>query len=217
MRLAEKTIELTYCAQLNEALGQRTIWFGLTQRQEALAGYDAYAQLGGRLIALQFKASDHLLRSGARRFHTAHHQLSALREVGRKRPNSVFYVFPSLGSTVELSRNPDLVGQSQLLDAGQIPSGIGPPTNRHGSLRKSKRHYIDVMPGSATIHSDPVKVRLVGPQQMLEGPSRVVTGHTYVDRIERRLNTDGEQDWFADLMRAASGSCVGAIVLPRAV
>src|SRR5215218_1498773 len=99
MRLSEKTIELNYCAQLNESLGRRILWFGLTQRQEARAGYDAYAQVGGQLIALQFKASTYVLRSGARRFHAPHHQLDALRRLGLKRQNSVFYVFPGLGST----------------------------------------------------------------------------------------------------------------------
>jgi len=67
MRLAEQTIELNFCAQAQELLGQRTFWFGLTQRQEARAGFDVASRIGGRLLILQFKASNEVLRSGARK------------------------------------------------------------------------------------------------------------------------------------------------------
>jgi hypothetical protein len=214
MRLAEKTIELNYCAQLNERLGRRVIWFGLTQRQEARAGYDAYAQLGGQLVALQFKASNHVLLSGARRFHAPHHQLAALRDLGRRRPNSVFYVFPGVGTTLELAKDPDVVGQSQVLDAGRIPLRVGPPMQRSGRPRRRGAHYIDVTVGIATIHSDPVEVRLYGPGQLLEAPARQAIELAELDRTESIMNADGEQDWFDKLLSVASGSSIGAVILP---
>lgn len=88
MRLAEKTLELTLCHQIGATLfqwppwpprgGPQPIWFGLTQRQEAEAGFDAAARLhGGRLLLLQFKAG-RKLKNGSVRFTAPHKQLSAL-------------------------------------------------------------------------------------------------------------------------------------------
>lgn len=59
MRLSEKTLELNICAQATKYVGAQTnlLWFGLTQKQEACAGFDACTRLGGRLLVFQFKAS----------------------------------------------------------------------------------------------------------------------------------------------------------------
>jgi hypothetical protein len=214
MRLAEKTIELNFCAQLGAALHQQILWFGLTQKQEARAGYDAYARLGGRLLALQFKASNHLLLSGERRFHAQHHQLLALRTLGQRRSRSVFYVFPSLGNTRELSRNTDLVTQCQLLDAGTIPNAIGAPTRRNGGVRKSGRHYVDVISRSATIHSEPVTVMLEGVSVLLDAPTAISREEGSQDRIESKLGIRTERSWFEHLVRAATGAAVGVVILP---
>ena len=54
MRISEKTIELNFCAQATFLCGLGLKWFGLTQRQEAKAGFDACGKLGGRLLILQF-------------------------------------------------------------------------------------------------------------------------------------------------------------------
>src|SRR5437868_9780797 len=89
MRLSEKTIELNYCAQATEifsSLGRSVIWFGLTQKQEAQAGFDAATRIGGRLLLLQFKASSHNvmipgpLGGLARRFRAKHDQMVRLRQ-----------------------------------------------------------------------------------------------------------------------------------------
>jgi hypothetical protein len=84
MRLSEKTLEINLCAQLSQVLGG-VIWFGLTQRQEAQAGFDVCTRLGGRLLILQFKASSYDV-PGGRRFVLKHDQLLALQV--RCRPRS---------------------------------------------------------------------------------------------------------------------------------
>src|ERR1700686_3423585 len=79
MKLAEKTLELTLCHQLGATLFPwpawpaphgvpQPIWFGLTQKQEAAAGFDAVTRLhGDRLLLLQFKAG-RKLKNGSVRF-----------------------------------------------------------------------------------------------------------------------------------------------------
>lgn len=81
MKLSEKTLELNICAQASRLLGakKKILWFGLTQKQEAKAGFDACTKLGGRLLIFQFKASNRLLRSNERVFLVPHDQLEALR------------------------------------------------------------------------------------------------------------------------------------------
>jgi hypothetical protein len=64
MRLAEKTLELTLCHQIGATLfpwppwpprgGPQRIWFGLTQKQEAEAGFDAATRLHGGRLLLRF-------------------------------------------------------------------------------------------------------------------------------------------------------------------
>jgi hypothetical protein len=77
-RLAEKSIELNFCAQLNARVGRRLLWFGLTQKQEARMGFDACTRLRGRLLIFQFKASNFSVKGG-RRFYAHHEQMENLR------------------------------------------------------------------------------------------------------------------------------------------
>ena len=50
MRLSEKTLELNICSQISNLLANRVFWFGLTQKQEAIAGFDSCFKLKGRLL-----------------------------------------------------------------------------------------------------------------------------------------------------------------------
>jgi hypothetical protein len=184
-------------------------------RPNALAGVECgvrcvYAPWGTVLV-LQFKASNYVLRNGKRRFYAQHHQLEKLRSKGLQRPNTVFYVFPAIGNTRELSTNSNVLAQSQILDAGTIPLSLGPPTRRTGVLRKTGLHYIDVAAGWATIRSEPVDVRLSAPQQLLEAaPS------TFSDGITRRVGAEleGLTGWLRGVRSAATRDTLGLIILP---
>jgi hypothetical protein len=160
MRLSEKTIELNFCSQFAQASRSLVLWFGLTQRQEAQAGFDVCTRVRGRLLLLQFKASDYILRSGHRRFYLHHDQLTNLQARVKGYQRSVFYVFPMVGSTLELSHNANVLGQSWFLDIAQLPI-IAWPTTRTGKSRKSGIHYADIAPPTATIHSEPIDVGLI--------------------------------------------------------
>lgn len=160
MRLSEKTIELNFCAQFTRHCPKPVSWFGLTQRQEAQAGFDACTKLGGRLLIFQFKASNHMLSSGRRQFRLNHDQMTKLQARVNGFQRSVFYVFPLLGTTSELHKSRDILDQSWFLDLALLPS-IMPPTKRDGTPRKSRVHYADVAPGIATLHSEPVDVGLL--------------------------------------------------------
>jgi hypothetical protein len=159
MRISEKTIELNYCAQLSRRSGYELTWFGLTQKQEARAGFDACAKLGGRLVLFQFKASNHTMSSGARRFVASHDQLDALRKRCSS-VRSVFYAFPLIGTTLELTTKRDLLANTWLLDVRDVRT-LPAPTGRTGRLRKNGAHYVHVFPGRAIICSEPVEVPLV--------------------------------------------------------
>jgi hypothetical protein len=150
MRLPEKTIELNFCCQLASFYGGPCFWFGLTQKQEARAGFDAAVRLHARLYIFQFKASCHDV-GGARRFHAPHPQLENLRaraSVGR----SVFYVLPEVGTTSELGGNWDLIGRSWLLDATDLQD-VQPPVTPWQTPRKNRRHYFDLRPPLVNIHA----------------------------------------------------------------
>ena len=160
MRLSEKTLELSICSQLAANLGRRVIWFGLTQRQEARAGFDACTRWGAQILILQFKASTHLRDGGATsRFSAPHRQMQALCARARG-ARQVFYVLPHLGTTEELSNNNDLLTQTWLLDASLL-APIQPPTTRRGTLRKGGEHHLDLAPPWVTVCSDPVKLGVV--------------------------------------------------------
>jgi hypothetical protein len=159
MRVAEKSVELNLCAGVRALYGP-SIWFGLTQRQEARAGFDLATRLGGRLLLCQVKASDQVLRSGARRFVAEHDQMQRLRDRVR-RTRSIFYLFPAVGRTTEIC-GPDCFSScSRLLDVAQLPARIPSPTTRAGTRRKNGCHYVDVLSNIATIHSDPFDVPLL--------------------------------------------------------
>jgi hypothetical protein len=162
MRLAEKTIELNFCAQASTLVHKRVVWFGLTQRQEAAAGFDAITKLNGTLLIFQFKASNNVLRSGARQFVVPHDQMQQLIALARhSRRRSVFYVLPALGESEELrAASGSLVHRTWLLDVTDIPP-VAPPTRSDGAPRRSRKHYIDLIPPLVIIHSDPVSAPVV--------------------------------------------------------
>lgn len=168
MRLSEKTLELNICSQVSRyaAPKHRLLWFGLTQRQEARAGFDACIKLRGRLLIFQFKASNRVLKSGERLFLAHHRQLVALRARSGAHQRSVFYAFPLVGTTAELHKNPDLLSQTWLLDVAGLPL-IGPPTTGRGVLRRNECHNVYVQPGRALIHSDPIATDLVQFKQLV--------------------------------------------------
>ena len=159
MKLSEKTLELNICAQVATFVGpkQNVFWFGLTQKQEAKAGFDACARLGGRLLVFQFKASNRVLKTKERVFLAPHDQLDALRNHVKSACRSIFYAFPLIGSTRDLKINPDLLSQTWLVDIASL-SGVGVPTKRDGTLRKTGNHNVYVTPGRAVFHSNPVEV-----------------------------------------------------------
>lgn len=135
------------------------VWFGLTQAQEARAGFDACTQLGGRILFLQFKASNTFVR-GVRRFHLPHRQLVQLRWRARRTlRRAIYFVLPLIGTTQELAANPDLIPQTWLLNPLDIPN-VRRPTTRAGTARRSGTHYADVTPPTVTIRSEPVEAKL---------------------------------------------------------
>lgn len=166
MRLSEKTLELNICAQINEATRHRCIWFGLTQKQEARAGFDVYARTGGRLVVFQFKASNRIIR-GWRRFNAKHEQMDNLRKLCRPYMRSVFYAFPLVGTTYEMSKNSNLLPQTWLLDVADLHL-LDPPRKRNGDLRKNGVHYVDVVPGIAWIHSETTEINLIRSTEFIE-------------------------------------------------
>lgn len=163
MKLSEKTLELNICSQASKYVSstQNIFWFGLTQKQEAKAGFDACTKLGGRLLIFQFKASARLLKSKERVFLAPHDQLDALRNQVKSCSRSVFYAFPLIGSTFELKNNPDLLSQTWLVDLASL-STVGPPTKSDGTLRKNGCHNVYVTPGKAVFHSNPVETTAIG-------------------------------------------------------
>lgn len=159
MRISEKTIEINYCAELTAWLWPqgRTVWFGLTQEQEARAGFDVCARINSRLFILQFKASNKVLRNGDRHFYTPHHQLVALRKLAR-RSRSVLFVLPTFGNTREFNQLSSVVKACALADVFRLPAAIPPPLSRKGTPRVNGMHYMRLAPGIVTIHSEPMRL-----------------------------------------------------------
>ncbi len=206
MRLSEKTIELTFCSQASLAMRRNIIWFGLTQRQEARAGYDVFTIIGGRLILLQFKASNRIMRrTGERRFHAPHHQMNALQRRTHWQ-NSVFYVLPSIGTVRELVRNPNLLVQSWLLDVAALPP-IFPPQTRWGTPRQNGIHYIDMKmrPPSVSIRSDPINVPLINAQTFFQ--EYIYASQNVIRSIE------GGFEEFWNICKEFKRNAIGAIIL----
>jgi hypothetical protein len=168
-RIAEKSIELTTCAQLGALLGKQMVWFGLTQAQERKHGYDAATNLGGRAFILQFKASTTVMKTALyrdqRRFQCQHHQMVELVQRFGAVPNSCFYFLPNIGTFSELeSVKGDLINNSYLVDVARIPTPV-PTTNR-----KSGYHHVflNKTKPSVTITSTPVQVEQVHNASMLQ-------------------------------------------------
>ena len=170
MRISEKTHELTLCSQLsflisgwatmhgqgfvNHSQGQ-PIWFGLTQKEEAKAGFDAATRLrNGRLFILQFKAG-WTLQSGIIRFEAKHKQFEKLHVLSDMFPGQVFYVFPGLTDSRQLcGPGHSLLAETWFLDIDIMPL-LGAPT------RKSEAHnvYLDSVSGEVVFRSNPVHVQ----------------------------------------------------------
>lgn len=182
MRISEKTIELTFCYQIGshvlflhdlQCARFHIVWFGLTQRQEARLGFDMATRLGGRILVLQFKASNQVLKNGQRRFHASHVQMKNLRRLARK-PRAIYYVLPDIGGTPDLTQNPCMLDRTWFLDVSLIPDPVPPPTvsgpRATNVPRKSGDHYIDLDARSsvATLHSDPWRVPLMNGSQWIQ-------------------------------------------------
>ncbi len=203
MRLSEKTIELNFCAQSSAYLNRRLIWFGLTQKQEARAGFDACTRFGGRLMIFQFKASSWNVR-GARRFIARHDQMQNLMNRVRYFQRSVFYVFPLVGTTYELRQcNWDILSNAWFLDVATIPP-LAPPTTQWGTPRVNRAHYIDVIPPIAIIRSDPVNIKLINAMEFLSQGAPGVEG---IQSLFKREND------FEEFCRCFGKNTYGAVLL----
>jgi hypothetical protein len=132
-KLAEKTIELTACAQFGQLFGARMVWFGLTQKQERQHGFDAATNLGGHAFILQFKASATVLKTGTyagcRRFACQHQQMVQLRARFGGTHNGCFYFLPNVGTFN------DLVGVSGDLLGNFIPCRCCKLASHHSAIR----------------------------------------------------------------------------------
>jgi hypothetical protein len=167
MRLSEKTLELSITSQLAQRLNiPQVVWFGLTQRQERELGFDVASKVAGRLLILQFKASSVLVHpqrydQPRRRFTVPHDQLVNLQAVANAFPNSVYYVFPDIGTTNELAVNRDLIAQSWLLDVAALPQPFPAPTNF------AQTHHAFIDPPACDIRSEPIEVSLLNFREQL--------------------------------------------------
>jgi hypothetical protein len=207
VRLSEKTIELNFCAQATSAYSGGAFWFGLTQRQEARAGFDVAARLGGRLLLLQFKASNRISPRGGRRFLVHHDQLEDLRiRANPSKMRSVFYVFPEVGDTSDLSTgHVDLLSRSWLLDVATLPA-IGVPTRRDGRPRKNRTHYADLQPPRLTLHSRPIELSVIRADSFFRGGAE---GSDGLDISDLRSELQGRRPASRPFSRGAVG-----LVLP---
>lgn len=207
MRISEKTVELNFCKGFPLVLGHDLMWFGLTQKQEAQAGFDACSKFGSTLLLFQIKASRNVLKSGCRRFLAEHDQMQILRN--QVAPNRrVFYVLPVVGTTSEFCGGLCFSHCSRYLDVSQLPALIPPPLAKGKSPptpRKSNCHYIDMSPclSKATVHSDPFDVGLLESGSLLEavGPltrdgSRPLSqDHRSSESESRAASGEFEQFW----------------------
>lgn len=190
MRVAEKTVELNFCKGFPRVVGHDLLWFGLTQKQEAKAGFDACAKSGSTLLLFQLKASRVVLKDGTRRFSAEHDQMQILRN--QVKPNRrVYYVLPVIGTTAEICGGLCFSHCSRYLDVSKLPGTIPSPLAKGKSppaIRKNNCHYIDMAPSlkKATVHSDPFEVELLGAGDLAS---------TYEDpeRIEGERHSDTHQ------------------------
>lgn len=175
MRISEKTFELTLCSQFSWLHTrwmrpfffngpEQPLWFGLTQKQEAQAGFDAATRLNsGRILIPQFK-SGRRLKNGRICFKAPHSQLIALKARVKAQKRLIFYVLPEVTHTHELNTGrPWLLTTTWLLDVSDIPT-IGAPS------RKSQIHNLTLDTESETVEiaSDPVKVQAINAAKVVE-------------------------------------------------
>jgi hypothetical protein len=114
-------------------------------------------------------------------------------------------VFPFIGTTLELSKNPYLIPQCGLLDVSKVPK-IKPPTTSSGSVRKNRIHYADVLNRTVTIHSDPISVELESAEELaIEG----FVGSDGVNHLFENFNI------FWEFCHELHPRSAAAIVLPR--
>ena len=111
MRITEKTIELTFAAQCAAFMPAKPIWFGLSQQQEARLGFDACTRMNAALMLFQFKASSKGTNR-LRKYTAPHDQLQHLQLLSRNFQSiNIFYVFPRVEDSTDLTANPDLLEQ----------------------------------------------------------------------------------------------------------
>ena len=170
MRISEKTVELNFCKGLPLVLGRDLFWFGLTQKQEAKAGFDACVKYGATLLLFQIKTSRIVLKNGSRRFLAEHDQMQMLRNQVKEN-RRVYYVLPVVGTTPEVCNGLCFSHCSRYLDVSKLPVTIPPPLAKGKApaiIRKSNCHYIymEMNLKMATIHSDPFEVILLSPDDL---------------------------------------------------
>lgn len=214
MRISEKTVELNICAQMVRASMHNLVWFGLTQAQEAKAGFDAATRLGGRLIIFQFKASNYTLRrTGAKRFIMEHTQLEVLCQQAAL-SRSVFYAFPLIGNTLDLwMEKGNFLKNTYLLDVSCLPMPYSKPTIRGSSvvLRKSNSHHGDVMlcpTPSITIHSKPQNFPLIKLSDLIEKNFLGIDEAEYTSSASPATAYQGLLELPSDLRRGMRGLIV---------
>jgi len=223
MRVSEKSLEINFCSQWARLSSRAVVWFGLTQKQEADWGFDVATRLGGRLIAFQMKAPTRDLAAcpHAKQFQLPHHQLSSLQALltHHRRPRIVFYALPLLRTTAELqAASGAVLASTMLLDVSAIPS-LPAPTTARGTPRKSGVHYLDVWHGGATIHSEPVDVRVSEAVELLrelddqEGQVGVAPEDSAAQGLVRGLARVMRRE--GSIARQRTGSWLGAVILPQ--
>ncbi len=210
MRISEKSIELNFCASMARHSRRPLFWFGLTQKQEAIAGFDVATQVGGRVVLFQVKASNHIMkRNGARQFRAPHSQLEALQQRVGSRRRSIYYLLPDFGDTADLPGLGDPLSGMWVLDVADLPDPMPPPTKgKTNHPRKSGLHYLDLKPPQVTIHSEP---RVVSVQNVGEGLSTILREGAGLRPPEGLDSWDEES--VTDIGRLFSGRAVG-VVLP---
>jgi hypothetical protein len=134
-RISEKTVELSCSAQIARGMPTLMVWFGLTQKQERVLGFDAATNLGGKAFLLQYKASDWVMKTGKyrghRRFPCQNHQMDALTKQFGGTPNTCFYFFPNLGVLADLiAVGGDFLTNSFLMDVAGIHLPLPAPNKK---------------------------------------------------------------------------------------
>jgi hypothetical protein len=211
VRISEKTVELNFCKGLPLVLGRDLFWFGLTQKQEAQAGFDACTKFGATLPLFQIKASRIVLKNGSRRFLAEHDQMQTLRNQV-KANRRVYYVLPVVGTTPEVCNGLCFSHCSRYLDVSQLPATIPPPLAKGKTpaiIRKSNCHYIDMAKKLkvATIHSDPFTANLLSPDDLvraMEIHSQRPSPKTSQDHSDGKRVTNQESSEFDEFWAAMS-------------